>query len=76
MAAMESPKRQAKRACEIVLITVAAGRLEYEIEADAETGRAAEMHILSPGADGVVEPGVRHRVRPLGPVRFDVRFFR
>ncbi len=58
------------------LITVAAGRLEYEIEADAGTGRAAETHILTPGADGVVEPGVRHRVRPLGAVRFYVRFLR
>lgn len=58
------------------LIQVAAGRLEYVIEADAAANRSAEIHILEPGTDGVVEPTVKHRVRPLGPVKFYVEFLR
>lgn len=53
------------------LIHVEQGRLRYEI---ADTGEATE---LRPGdARGVIEPKVRHRVTPLGPVQFHVEFHR
>lgn len=51
------------------LIRVQEGTLEYVIE-DRET------HILSPGHDGVVEPQVRHYIRPPGAVSFFVEFYR
>jgi tellurite resistance-related uncharacterized protein len=35
-----------------------------------------EEHILTPAAHGVIEPGVRHEVAALGPVRFCVDFLR
>ena len=51
------------------LIHVEAGCLRYEISA---TGETIELTPASP--PGVVEPEVRHRVTPLGPVRFSVEF--
>jgi tellurite resistance-related uncharacterized protein len=51
------------------LIQVETGRLEYIIGDD-------ELHLLSPGQNGVVEPAVSHHIRPLGEVSFFVEFFR
>ena len=53
------------------LIHVEAGRLLYEI---SDGGEAIE---LAPGdQSGVIEPEVRHRVTPIGDVRFYVEFHR
>ena len=53
------------------LIHIEAGRLLYEV---ADTGEAIE---LAPGEPhGVIEPEVRHRVTPIGEVRFYVEFHR
>ena len=51
------------------LIQVQKGKLEYTIGDD-------EVHILTPGNNGVVEPAVTHHVRPLGEVSFFVEFYR
>ncbi len=52
-------------------IVVSDGRLRYRVlEPEA---RETE---LSPGAPGVVEPGVPHEVEALGKVRFHVEFYR
>ena len=51
------------------LIQVRKGRLEYTIE-------NKEVHILTPGKNGVVEPTVSHHVRPLGEVLFSVEFYK
>lgn len=56
------------------LIHVVEGRLLYRV-----TDERAEPseRVLTPGEPpGVVEPTVPHEVRPLGPVRFQVEFFR
>lgn len=56
------------------LIHVLEGRLLYRV-----TDPRAEPfeRVLTPdGPPGVVEPTVLHEVRPLGPVRFQVEFFR
>ena len=50
-------------------LLVSLRRLEYTIE-------DKEVHILSPGQDGVVEPTVSHHVRPLGKVSFFVEFYK
>lgn len=52
-------------------ICVLEGRLEYTIQTDP-----TETHILTTEREGVVEPGVLHSVKPLGPVRFFVEFLR
>lgn len=53
------------------LIHVEAGRLRYEISG---TGKVIE---LTPDtAPGIIEPQVRHRVTPVGTVRFFVEFYR
>jgi tellurite methyltransferase len=53
------------------LIHIEAGRLLYEI---SDAGEAIE---LAPGEpQGVIEPEVRHRVTPIGDVRFYVEFHR
>jgi tellurite resistance-related uncharacterized protein len=53
------------------LICVLEGRLLYRV-LDALSER-----VLDPaGAPGLVEPGVPHEVAPLGPVRFQVEFYR
>ena len=53
------------------LIHVAAGRLHYVI---SDSSEAIE---LAPGDQpGVIEPEVRHRVTPIGDVRFCVEFHR
>ena len=52
-------------------ICVLEGQLVYEIvEPEAETV------LLSPSKDGVVEPAMKHHVRPVGPVRFFVEFLK
>jgi len=45
------------------------GELEYVIE-DNET------HILTPEKQGVVEPEIRHHIKPLGKVNFYVEFYK
>lgn len=52
-------------------IVVLEGRLRYTIERVP-----SEVHDLEPGAVGVVEPGVPHRVEAMGAVRFYVEFLR
>lgn len=52
-------------------ICVLEGRLEYTIQT-----QPMETHILTAEQEGVVEPGVLHSVKPLGPVRFYVEFLR
>jgi tellurite resistance-related uncharacterized protein len=49
-------------------IVVEQGKLEYSC------GRGA--FVLQPGVIGIVEPEQPHQVRPLGAVRFHVRFLR
>lgn len=52
-------------------IVVLEGKLQYTInEPEVETV------ILVPGTIGVVEPTVKHEVKPLGKVRFYVEFCR
>ena len=50
-------------------IVVLEGRLEYTINEPQQ-----EVIILDQRTYGVVEPTVRHEVRPLGKVRFYVEF--
>ncbi len=52
-------------------IEVLEGELIYRI-----LEPAIEEHLLQPGVDGVVEPGVPHEVEPRGAVRFFVEFAR
>ncbi len=52
-------------------IVVFEGRLRYHI-----LGAAPEEHELSPDAPGIIEPTVPHLVEPIGPVRFQVEFYR
>lgn len=51
------------------VIHVIEGSLEYHILEPVE-----ELHTLTQNTLGIVEPAVRHQVRPLGPVRFYVEF--
>lgn len=51
------------------LICVSEGELEYIIE-DKET------HILSPKSKGVVEPEIKHHIKPLGAVTFYIEFYK
>ena len=51
------------------LIQVREGTLEYTIG-------DAEVHVLDPGKNGVVEPMVPHHVTPLGEVSFYVEFYK
>ena len=53
------------------LIHVAEGRLLYEI-----AGRGEAVELTAGGPPGVVEPEVRHKVTPIGVVRFHVEFWR
>lgn len=53
------------------LIHVEVGRLLYEI---SDTDEAIEL--VPDELPGVVEPGVRHRVTPIGYVKFYVEFHR
>ena len=53
------------------LIRVLEGRLLYRV-----LDPASERVLDSSRAPGVIEPGVPHEVAPLGPVRFQVEFYR
>ena len=53
------------------LIHVESGRLSYQI---SDTGAAIEL--AAGDMTGVIEPQVRHRVTPVGHVRFYVEFYR
>jgi tellurite resistance-related uncharacterized protein len=56
------------------LIHVVEGRLRYRV---TDPRRAPLDIVLTPAtAPGVVEPTIRHHVEPLGPVRFQVEFWR
>ena len=56
------------------LIHVSEGHLRYRI-LDERRERVELM--LAPGSPpGVVEPTILHEVEPIGPVRFQVEFFR
>ena len=51
-------------------IVVERGRLRYDVlESD-------EKWVLEAGQPGIIEPEVRHKVTPLGPVAFHVAFYR
>jgi tellurite resistance-related uncharacterized protein len=52
-------------------IVVLEGQLQYTINEPEK-----EVIILDPNLPGVVEPTVRHEVKPLGKVRFYVEFHR
>ncbi|MBK9584321.1 MAG: DUF1971 domain-containing protein [Alphaproteobacteria bacterium] len=51
------------------LICVSEGELEYTIE-------DKEVHILNPNKKGVVEPEIKHHIKPLGSVSFYIKFFK
>ena len=51
------------------LVRVNEGELEYIIE-DKET------HILTPDNKGVIEPEIRHHIKPMGKVSFQVEFYK
>lgn len=56
------------------LIQIAEGRLRYRV---TDPRRAPTETILSPETPpGIVEPTIRHHVEPLGPVRFQIEFYR
>jgi tellurite resistance-related uncharacterized protein len=55
------------------LIRVEEGQLRYCV---TDPRRPASERVLTPGAPGVVEPTIIHRVEPIGPVRFHVEFLR
>lgn len=52
-------------------IVVLEGRLQYTINEPE-----SEVVVLDENVFGVVEPTVRHEVKPLGRVRFYVEFYR
>ena len=49
-------------------IVVESGRAEYHVR-----GR---VHLLEPGAIGIVEPEIPHHLVPLGPLAVHVEFYR
>lgn len=51
------------------VINVLDGELEYHILEPVE-----ERHHLTPDNPGIIEPAMRHQVKPLGLVRFYVEF--
>ncbi|WP_444893763.1 DUF1971 domain-containing protein [Microbulbifer sp. TRSA001] len=52
-------------------IIILAGSLEYTIQEPE-----VEIVELSPERSGVVEPTVKHHIKPLGAVKFYVEFYR
>ena len=52
------------------LIEVISGELNYVVP-----DRGLDV-VLRPGAPGVIEPAVKHRVEPLGEVEFAIEFWR
>lgn len=56
------------------VIVVEEGQLNYIID---DARRERSERVLTPAtAPGIVEPTIKHRVAPVGPVRFHVQFFR
>lgn len=55
------------------LIRIHEGRLRYHIH---DPRRPADTMVLTPSSPGVVEPTIRHHIEPIGPVRFQVEFYR
>ncbi len=51
-------------------ITVLEGRLRYVFD------ETREERILDPDNPGIVEPRVRHFIRPMGKVKFYIEFYR
>jgi tellurite methyltransferase len=51
------------------VIHVASGELRYSIGEQ-------EVHTLTPGVTGIIEPQVTHSVVPVGEVSFYVEFFK
>ena len=51
------------------LICVNKGKVEYVIE-------NKEVYTLSPDQKGVVEPEIRHHIKPLGAVSFFIKFYK
>jgi tellurite resistance-related uncharacterized protein len=51
------------------LLTVKSGKIEYVIE-------DKEVNILSPKLSGVIEPEIRHHIKPLGKVSFFIEFYK
>ncbi|HEY5722584.1 MAG TPA: DUF1971 domain-containing protein [Allosphingosinicella sp.] len=56
------------------LIHVLDGRLRYRIL--DERREPAELMLMPGLPPGIVEPTILHEVEPVGPVRFQVEFFR
>ncbi len=52
-------------------VCVLSGALEYEVLVEP-----GGVYTLVPGVEGVIEPQVPHRVRPLGEVSFYVEFWK
>lgn len=52
-------------------IVILEGQLEYTIQEPE-----IEIIILNPNHCGVVEPTIKHRIKPLGNVNFYVAFYR
>lgn len=52
-------------------IVVLEGELQYTINEPEP-----EVMVLNATRAGIVEPTIRHQVKPLGPVRFYVAFYR
>lgn len=51
------------------LLTVESGEIEYVIE-------DTEVNILSPNTPGIIEPEIRHHIKPLGKVSFFLEFYK
>lgn len=55
------------------LIRVMRGHLRYHVTDERRISSSFDLH---EGLDGIVEPTIRHRVEPVGPVEFQVEFYR
>lgn len=53
------------------IIVVTEGELEYTIQEPE-----VEVVVLNPNYSGVVEPTIKHHIKPLGTTRFYVEFYR
>lgn len=51
------------------LLTVQKGEIEYVIADN-------EINILSPQLSGVIEPEIKHHIKPLGEVLFSIEFYK
>lgn len=51
------------------LLTVESGKIEYVIE-------DKEINILSSELSGVIEPEIKHHIKPLGEVSFFIEFYK